>query len=101
MIIYNVTVKVDNSIADEWVKWMKGEHMPDLFQTGLFADARLSRLLEQDETDGRTYIAQYFCDTMEEYNKYISEHAQLMREKAFTRFGDKFLAFRTLMEVEN
>lgn len=99
MIIYNVTVKVDNSIAQEWVQWMKQEHIPDLLATGLFFDCRLCYLLEQDEHEGKTYTAQYFCESMEQYNTYIAEHAQKMRDKGFARFGNKFIAFRTLMRT--
>src|SRR4051812_43707164 len=65
MIIYNVTVKVAHPIAAEWLRWMKDEHMPDILATGLFIESRLCRLLEQDETDGITYSAQYMCDSLE------------------------------------
>ena len=99
MIIYNVTIKVENDIADEWVQWMKQEHMPDLQNTGLFTGSRLCRLLEQDETEGVTYSAQYTCDNLDDYNTYISKHAQTMREKAFSRCGGTFAAFRSVMEV--
>jgi prophage antirepressor-like protein len=100
MIIYNVTVKVEKSVAKEWVEWMKQEHMPELMQTGLFVDSKLCRLLEQDETEARTYVAQYFLDNLEHYDTYIAEHAPRMREKGFKRFSDKFIAFRTVMVVE-
>ena len=100
MIIYNVTLKLDNSIAEEWVQWMKEEHMPELMDTGLFTGRRLCRLLEQDELEGVTYVAQYFCNSIGEYNTYIDKHANTMREKGFARFGNKFIAFRTVMEVE-
>lgn len=99
MIIYNVTIKVTHEIAQDWVNWMKNEHMPDLMSTGLFTNYRLSRLLEQDETDGITYSAQYFCNTLEDYRSYITHHAELMRNKGFRKFGDQFAAFRTIMEV--
>jgi hypothetical protein len=101
MIIYNVTVTVENSVADEWVRWMKEEHIPDLMSTGMFVDARLSYLLEQDETEAKTYSAQYFCESMDQYHAYIDQHAPNMREKAFSRFGNKFVAFRTVMQVVN
>jgi predicted ATP-dependent Lon-type protease len=101
MIIYNVTIKVQHDIAAEWLEWMKKEHMPELMKTGLFLDYRLCRLLEQDELEGITYTAQYFCDSLEHYNTYVSEHAQKMRDKSFARFGNKFIAFRTVMEVES
>lgn len=100
MIIYNVTVKVDKEVAREWVNWMKQEHIPELMKTGLFVDYRLARLLEQDETEGVTYTAQYYCDSLEHYQTYISEHAPRMREKGFQRFGNRFIAFRSVMEVE-
>ena len=100
MIIYNVTVKVTHAIAAEWVRWMKEEHMQQLIDTGLFYDKRLCRLLEQDESDGLTYIAQYFCDSVEDYHDYLKKHATTMREHGFKKFGDQMIAFRTLMQVE-
>jgi hypothetical protein len=99
MIIYNVTLKVDKEVANSWVQWMKSEHMADLMSTGLFTDCRLCRLLEQDETDGITYSAQYFCNNMEAYNSYIEKFAEGMREKGNKLFGGKFVAFRSVMEV--
>jgi hypothetical protein len=99
MIIYNVTIKIEKDMADAWVHWMKTEHMADLMSTGLFVDCRLCRLLEQDETDGVTYSAQYFCSGIEEYNDYIANYAQQMREKGSHLFGGKFVAFRTIMEI--
>jgi hypothetical protein len=99
MIIYNVTLKVDTDIADAWVRWMKAEHMADLMNTGMFVDCRLCRLLGQDETDGITYSAQYFCANMEDYNNYINNYAEQLRDKGNRLFGGKFVAFRTVMEI--
>lgn len=99
MIVYNVTIKVENEVADKWVKWMKETHIPDLMGTGMFTDTRLCRLLEQEEEDGATFVAQYYCPSMTEYNKYLNEYADTMREKALKAFAGKFVAFRTVMEV--
>ena len=99
MIIYNVTIKIDNRVADTWVNWMKTEHMADVMSTGLFVDCRLCRLLEQDETEGVTYAAQYFCEDLQQYNIYIDKFAEKMRDKGFKLFGGNFVAFRTVMEI--
>lgn len=99
MVLYNVTIKVDTSVAEEWLQWMKEEHIPDLMQTGCFKDAKLFRLLEVDEQDGITYAAQYFCADMGNYQSYIDGHADEMRARGLARFPDKFVAFRTLMEL--
>ena len=98
MILYNVTVKVELEAAAEWLAWMKQEHIPDLMGTGMFEDARIFRLLEQEEGDGLTYSIQYSCKDLEAYNKYIDEFALEMRERALKKFGGRFVAFRTIME---
>jgi len=99
MIIYNVTIKTDADIAGDWVSWMQSEHIPDLINTGLFAGHRLCRLLQQDEAEGVTFVAQYYFDTIALYDQYIDRHAEEMRKKAFAKFGGKFAAFRTVMET--
>ena len=99
MIIYNVTLKVDLEVADTWVRWMKTEHMADLMNTGLFIDCRLCKLLGEDETDGITYSAQYFCSSIEEFDRYIDTYAVEMREPGNKLFAGQFVAFRTVMEV--
>jgi hypothetical protein len=98
MVIYNVTIKVDKSVEAAWVKWMKEVHMDELVATGLFSGHRLCKLLEQDEADGVTYSAQYFCNTIDEYRKYIDEYSQQMRDKGMQLFGGKFIAFRSVMQ---
>lgn len=99
MIIYNVTIKVDWSIHEAWLRWMKEEHMPEVLATGLFEDSRLLRLLETDDTDGPTYAAQYFTSSETHYRRYIAEHAQALRQKGLEKWGDRFVAFRSVMEV--
>lgn len=99
MIIYNTTIKVAHHIAAEWLQWMKEEYIPDHMSTGLFIDYRLCRLLDQDESEGPTYIVQYFADNMENYNTYTTEHSATLREKGYHRFGNQFIAFHTVMDV--
>ncbi len=101
MLIYNVTTKVDWSIANEWVKWMLDVHMLEVTGTGCFERHQLVKLLEVDESEGPTYAAQYFASAKEKYSEYISVYAASLRQQVITKRGDKFIAFRTLMEVVN
>ena len=101
MIIYNVTVKVDKTIADEWLNWLKDEHIADVTGTGCFTNANIMRLLEVDESDGPTFAVQYFAESKAQYNRYIENFAGVMRQKSFEKWGDKFIAFRSVMQVVN
>ncbi len=98
MIIYNVTLKVDLDILEDWKRWLLDEHIPAMMATGLFQKYSVALLLEQDDTQGRTFVVKYFCESIEKYNTYIRKHAQIMRNEGFERYGDKVVSFRTLME---
>jgi len=101
MIIYNVTIKVQESIKTDWLQWLKEEHIPEVIQTGCFTNATILRLLETDETEGPTYAVQYFAESKGLYNNYIENHAPLLRQKSFDKWGNQFISFRSVMQVVN
>ena len=98
MIIYNVTVNVDTDVAEEWLQWMKTEHIPDVMATGLFLDNRICRVLTDDPAEF-SYAIQYTCTDMATYEIYKALHAPAMQRKHSERYDGKFAAFRTLLEV--
>ncbi|GEO10897.1 DUF4286 family protein [Segetibacter aerophilus] len=99
MIIYNVTIKVDWSIAEDWEKWMKEEYIPELLETGCFDKHQLVRLLQVDETEGPTYATQYYAPTLTKYDHYLQYYAPALRKKVTEKWGQKYVDFRTLMQV--
>jgi hypothetical protein len=100
-IIYNVTVKVDHRIAERWLQWIKKEHIPDMIATHCFTYAIILRLLEADETEGPTYAIQFHAESKALYNRYIEIFAEPMRKKSMEKWGDQFIAFRSVLEVVN
>ena len=101
MILYNVTIKVEHSIAADWRIWMLKEHIPMLLATDCFIDAKLYRLLEQDDTDGPTFSAQYIATSKAQYDKYIDTYAQQMRAETLNKWGNKLVAFRSVMQMQS
>jgi hypothetical protein len=99
MFIYNVTIKVDWSIHDEWLQWMKEQEIPGMLGSGFFYNSQMVRLLEVDEEDGPTYAIQYYAHTKEDYKKYLRVISPAAAEKARKKWGDRFILFGTLMEV--
>lgn len=99
MLIYNVTTKVDWSIAEEWTTWMQQIHIPQIIGTGCFVKSQFARLLEVDEEEGPTYATQYFAPSKSEYDSYLATYASGFRDEIFEKWGNKFISFRSLMEV--
>jgi hypothetical protein len=98
MILYNVTINVEDVVHHQWLEWMQKEHIPAMLSTGLFTGYRMSRLLDVEDS-GTTYSIQYSCHSLTEYHTYKERHAPQMQQEMLKRFADKVTAFRTLMEV--
>lgn len=98
MIIYNVTVSVDESIVQDWLQWMKNNHIPEILSTKIFIKAQINRVITQNDS-GQTYALSYTCKSMKDLHKYQVNHAPLLQQKHSKKFNDKAVAFRTIMEV--
>ena len=101
MIIYNVTLNVDDSIREEWLEWMRKIHLPEMLQTGLFVEYKFLRLIDDtdEDTTGSTYAVQFFMNDVKDFLDYTENHAAALRKKTMDKYGEKILSFRTLLEV--
>lgn len=98
MILYNVTIGIDKDIEEEWVEWMKTEHIPDVLSTGIFIDHKFYKVLSHDDENNVSYCVQYFTNEIEQFNVYLQQHAPTLVEKHRQKYKDKHVAFRTLLE---
>lgn len=98
MYIYNVTIKIDAAIENDWLQWMHNEHLEDVMSTGMFDSYSFLQLLDPAEEGYCTYIAQYFTDSESRYGQYIEQFAPALRQKGFDQFGNQFIAFRSILK---
>ncbi|MEO9256832.1 MAG: DUF4286 family protein [Crocinitomicaceae bacterium] len=97
MIIYNVTVNIDEDVHDEWLEWMRKTHIPDVMATGLFLESKIAKVHSED--DHFSYAISYLCldkHTLQQYHDIFAP--KLQREHA-AKFEGKFAAFRTFLDV--
>jgi len=98
MIIYNVTVNIENDVREEWLEWMKNIHIPEVMNTGHFLEHKICKVLV-DEEQGTTYSIQYTANSMEELEEYQKTHAPRLQKEHSNKYEGKFVAFRTLLEI--
>ncbi|OIQ29311.1 MAG: hypothetical protein BM564_06325 [Bacteroidetes bacterium MedPE-SWsnd-G2] len=98
MYIYNVTVNIEKSVKDEWLKWIK-HHIAVVLATGHFTEAKFSEVITDEEVHGYTYSIQYRAKTREDLDNYYKNHAERLRKDALEKFADKALAFRTELRI--
>jgi hypothetical protein len=98
MIVYNVTVSVEESIKKDWLKWMQDVHIPEVMATGIFSKSTINRVIVQGDSDS-TFAIAYTCKTMKDLHQYQVKFSPELQQKHAARYGAKAVAFRTLMEV--
>jgi len=98
MILYNVTIAIDQQIEDEWKKWMSEVHIPDVIATGQFVDYKFFKVLSHDDPRSSSYSVQYFAKTMEHLDVYQENFAAQLQQDHQSRFSNKFVAFRTVLQ---
>lgn len=100
MIIYNVTINLEEEIHTDWLTWMKNKHIPDVMNTGYFLESKIAKVLttQEDET-GHTYAIQYTCNSMNDLKEYQKKYAKKLQQEHTNRYKGKFVAFRTLLEI--
>lgn len=99
MYIYNVTTNIEESVHDQWLKWMNEIHIPDVLATGKFLSAKMCRVLVEEDLGGITYSVQFTTVDKETLEAYYKEDAPKLRADTLRLFPNKFVSFRTELKV--
>lgn len=97
MIIYQVQVKIDKNIKDEWTNWMISKHIPDVLLTGFFLSANLFQVSEDGERN--TFIVQYLPKSIDALNVYREKFSPALQKEHYDKFKDKFTASRSVLNL--
>ena len=98
MILYNVTVSIDPTVAEDWLNWMRSTHIPDVMATGCFLESRISRV-QGEEEGGLTYAITYLAPDETAISTYQQQHAPRLQQAHKERYEGRFAAFRTFLNV--
>lgn len=99
MLLYNVTIKIDRKIREEWLQWMRSAHIPKTKNKSGFIGHRICRLLGTDESDGFTYAVQYLCPDVGVFRDFQLEYQDEMETEMMQRFPNQFVHFSSLLEI--
>ncbi len=99
MYIYNVTTNVDESIQNEWMEWMQNTHIPSVLKTGKFTEAKICRVMINEEMGGTTFSVQFTAESIDAINSFTKNEGIQIENEAFIKFGEKQLSFRTNLEL--
>ena len=80
MILYEVTLQVDPSLAGAVESHMLEEHVPQIFATGCFAQIHF------DRASTTRFRTRYLARTHSDLDRYLQQHASRLRTEFQARF---------------
>lgn len=78
-VVYEITAEVEPDLFDEYERYMREVHIPDLLDTGCFQAAAFSRA-----APGR-YRMRYVALRQADLDRYLAEHASRLRAEFSSR----------------
>lgn len=99
MIIYRVKCKVENEIAERWEQFFIEKHLDDVVNTGYFQSYNFHKQIDPNEEGYTIFITDYYCQSLDQYQAYVTSAASNLKAEVIELFEGKFTATRTLQEV--
>ena len=98
MILYEVNLVISDEIFDEYMVWLR-PHIQEMLRFQGFIKADIYTNTEQQEGNTKV-VASYYVDNEENLHSYINEMSAGMRADGIKRFGDKCVATRRVLKLQ-
>ena len=100
MILFSLTVNIDNDIEDDWLEWMRQTFIPSLWLTGFFHEKRFLKLLNEDlQGNGITYSLQLTLEGIGRMKEFEANHLQDFRNMLYGKYSGRLVDFFTILET--
>lgn len=93
MIIYEITAIVREDLIEEYEKYMRERHIPDLLETGFFARAFFTR------SEAHRYRVQYHARDEKSLDEYLQTKAGFLRNHFLENFPEGIELSRENWEI--
>lgn len=97
MVLYNITIIMDEGVQMSWLNWANQELIPSIMDTNLFVSNRTLKVLDSPN-EGITYCIQFIADDIHKYNEYQDRFADRLTSAQPAEFENRCFSFTTVME---
>jgi antibiotic biosynthesis monooxygenase (ABM) superfamily enzyme len=97
MVTYSVQIKIRYDLFDEYVAWLKNEHINEMLAVPGFIEADLcTRKGGAMESSSKDIQITYKLQNEDALKNYMSEYAMPLREKGLEKFAGQYSAQREI-----
>lgn len=95
-VLYSVTVRIDRAAADEWLAWMRAEHIPAVLRAGEFLGCAIALEVSPPATDRLAVTLEYRIASLEALHRYQATAAPALQAVHAERYAGRFEASRSV-----
>ncbi|MBP5307496.1 MAG: DUF4286 family protein [Paludibacteraceae bacterium] len=99
MIICNTTYCMEAERTEEFLEWLRNEHLPSMEATGVLTSPVVSRVMTTGGDEAVSISVQLRAESQETYEAWRAKEGGSAVQSLRKRFGETVLSFTTLMEV--
>ena len=97
MLLYNLTLIVEETVSEEFLNWIKQTYIPSAIEPNLFVSNRLLKVVDSPN-EGVTFCLQFVAENERDYQDYKNNFAPQLEVALNTKFANRFVSYSTLME---
>jgi hypothetical protein len=99
MLFHNITYNIDESLAEDFLDFMRTTHIPNVMKTGFPKAFKILKLLTEIDNGGMTYSFQYTFDSIEGFEVFENDYFDELNEAVDKRYRGKYVFFPSLLQV--
>ena len=95
MITYQVKISVDARIEEDFIQWMKTQHVPDVIATGLI---KSFQILQPQIGEEHCYYFHYHFTNQQDFDQYTKVFGPKLKADVLERYPNQFEAQRQVFD---
>ncbi len=98
MIIYNITINIDEIVLEEAIAWLRHSHVERIINDKIADNCYILQILNTEEGEGHTYCLHHELKDRQTLLENLSEIEDKLIDDLRNLFGEKVLTFSTILE---
>lgn len=96
---FSVSILVNHSVEQDWIKWMKDIHIKEIIETKCFKKAQFCKVHHETKQEGATnYNVVFFADSQQDIIHFYDKYDKDFQKKVFDLYQQNVIFFRTELE---
>jgi len=99
MLIFNTTYLVSDDVHNNWLKWIREQHIPFMLDSTYFSHPQVARVITSDKQEGTSFSVQFRVDDMRTLKRWNQEYNKAFQDNCSQQFGTEVIFFTTVLEL--